>query len=47
MEMVELYCLITIAETYRKLKPVLAGKGSSRPDWLNILSNQAFHLHYG
>lgn len=25
---------------------MLAGKGSSRPDWLDVLSNQAFHLHF-
>ena len=26
---------------------MLAGKGSSGSDWLDILSNQAFHLHCG
>ena len=25
---------------------MLAGKGSSGPDWFNVLSNQALHIHF-
>ena len=35
--------LISVAETHRKFKPVLAGKGSSGPDWFNIFDNQALY----
>lgn len=26
---------------------MLAGKGSSGPDWFNVLGDQAFHIHLG
>ena len=31
---------MSITKTHRKFKPMLAGKGSSRSDRLNILSDQ-------
>ena len=39
--------LIPIAEGHWKLEPFLTRKGSPRPDRLNILSDQAFHIHTG
>ena len=39
--------LIPVAEADREFKSMLAGKGSSGSDWLNVLSDQAFHLHCG
>ena len=35
---------MSITKTHRKFKPMLAGKGSSRSDRLNISSDQTF-LH--
>lgn len=32
--------LISVAETHRKFEPMLADKGSSGSDWLNVLDNQ-------
>ena len=37
--------LISITKTHRKFKPMLAGKGSSRSDRLNILSDQTFYIY--
>ena len=37
--------LISVAETHRKFEPMLAGKGSSRSDRLNILSDQTFYIY--
>jgi hypothetical protein len=38
--------LVPVTETDWEFKPVLAGKGSSGPDWLDVLNNQAFHIHF-
>ena len=35
---------MSITKTHRKFKPMLAGKGSSRSDRLNILSDQTFYI---
>ena len=37
--------LMSITKTHRKFKPMLAGKGSSRSDRLNILSDQTFYIY--
>ena len=37
--------LISVTETHWKFKPMLAGKGSSKSDWLNILSNQTLNIY--
>ena len=37
--------LISVAETHRKFEPMLAGKGSSGSDWLNVLGNQTFYIY--
>ena len=41
-----LLTLSAVAEADRKFKPMLAGEGSSGPDRLNILGDQALHLHF-
>lgn len=38
------FLLISVAETHGQLEPCLARKGSARPDRLNILGGQAFHI---
>lgn len=40
------FCLITVAEAEWKTVPLLAGKGSARPDWLYVLGNQALHIKH-
>lgn len=35
---------MSITKTHREFKPMLAGKGSSRSDRLNILSDQTFYI---
>ena len=42
-----LLTLSAVTEADRKFKPMLPGEGSSRPDWLNVLSNQALHIPFG
>lgn len=37
--------LMSITKTHREFKPMLAGKGSSRSDRLNILSDQTFYIY--
>ena len=29
-----------------KFELMLPGKGSSRPDWFNVLGDQALHIHF-
>ena len=41
-----LLTLSAVAEADRRFKPMLAGEGSSRPDRLNVLSDQALHIHF-
>ena len=36
---------MSITKTHRKFKPMLAGKGSSRSDRLNISSDQTFYIY--
>lgn len=38
--------LVPIAETDWKFEPMLPGKGSSGPDWFNVLGDQALHIHF-
>ena len=38
--------LVPIAETDWKFEPMLAGKGSSGPDWFSVLFDQALHIHF-
>ena len=40
------FVLMPIAETHGQFKPGLSCKGSARPDRLNILGDQAFHIHH-
>ena len=37
--------LMSITKTHREFKPMLAGKGSSRSDRLNILSDQTLDVY--
>jgi len=39
--------LVSITKTHWKFKPMLSWKGSSRSDWLNVLSNQTLYIYFG
>ena len=41
-----LLTLSAIAEADGEFKPMLAGEGPSWPDRLNVLSDQALHIHF-